>query len=57
MGLTEADFERVTSHPVEDGVPVTASLAHLRLENCGSLESFKAHVVQVVAPFEKRVTV
>jgi hypothetical protein len=57
MGLTEADFERVTSHPVEDGVPVTASLAHMRLENCESLNSFNARVVQGITPLEQSVTV
>jgi hypothetical protein len=57
VGLTEAEFERVTSHPVEDGVPLMANLAHMRLENSASLESFKARVVQAIAPFEERVTV
>jgi uncharacterized protein YprB with RNaseH-like and TPR domain/predicted nuclease with RNAse H fold/dephospho-CoA kinase len=57
VGLAEADFERVTSHPVENGVPLMASLAHMRLENSGSLESFKARVVQAIAPSEERVTV
>jgi uncharacterized protein YprB with RNaseH-like and TPR domain/predicted nuclease with RNAse H fold/dephospho-CoA kinase len=57
VGLTEADFERVTSHPVENGVPLMAGLAHMRLENAGSLESFKARVVQATAPFEEHVTV
>jgi dephospho-CoA kinase len=57
VGLTEADFERVTSHPVENGVPLMTSLAHIRLENGGSLDSFKARVVEAVTPFEQRVTV
>jgi dephospho-CoA kinase len=57
VGLTEADFERGTSHPVENGVPLMANLAHMRLENSSSLESFKARVVQATAPFDERVTV
>jgi uncharacterized protein YprB with RNaseH-like and TPR domain/predicted nuclease with RNAse H fold/dephospho-CoA kinase len=57
VGLTKADFERVTSHPVEDGVPLMTSLADIRLENCGSLSSFKARVIEAVAPFEQRVAV
>ncbi|MGH7231753.1 MAG: hypothetical protein ACREJU_10400, partial [Nitrospiraceae bacterium] len=57
MGFTVADFEHVTTHPVEGGIPALAKLAHLRLENAGSLEAFKSRIIEAVAPIEQRVVV
>jgi dephospho-CoA kinase len=57
MGFTEADFEHVTSHPVEGGIPALAKLAHLRLDNSGTLEAFDARVLESVAAIEQRVAV
>lgn len=57
MGFSEADFEHVTSHPVERGIPALARLAHLRLDNAGSLDAFRARVVGAIAPIEKRAVI
>jgi dephospho-CoA kinase len=57
MGFTEADFEHVTSHPVEAGIPALAKLAHLRLGNSGTLEEFKSRVLEAVAPVEQHAVV
>ena len=55
MGFTEADFEHVTSHKVEQSIPALAKLAHLRLDNSATLEIFKARVAETAAPVEQRV--
>jgi uncharacterized protein YprB with RNaseH-like and TPR domain/predicted nuclease with RNAse H fold/dephospho-CoA kinase len=55
MGFAEADFEDVTSHPVEQGIPGLAKLAHLRLDNSATLEAFESRVLQTVAPIAQRV--
>ena len=57
MGFSEVDFELVTSHPVERGVPALAKLAHVQLNNASSLEAFRARVVEAIAPVEKRAVV
>jgi uncharacterized protein YprB with RNaseH-like and TPR domain/predicted nuclease with RNAse H fold/dephospho-CoA kinase len=57
MGFTEADFEHVTSHRVERGIPALAKLAHVRLDNSGTLETFGSRVQNEVAPLEQRVLV
>jgi uncharacterized protein YprB with RNaseH-like and TPR domain/predicted nuclease with RNAse H fold/dephospho-CoA kinase len=57
MGFTEADFEHVTSHQVERGIPALAKMAHLRLDNSTTLEAFKSRVLEAAAPAERRVVV
>ena len=45
MSFTEADFEHVISHSVEQGIPALAKLAHVQLKNASGLEAFKARVL------------
>jgi dephospho-CoA kinase len=55
MGFTGADFEHVTSHPVEGGILALAKLAHLRLDNSGAMRTFKSRVLEAAVPVEQRV--
>lgn len=57
MGFMEVDFQHVTSHAVETGIPALAQLADDRLDNSGGLEAFKACVLKLVPAVEQRVAI
>lgn len=54
MGFTEADFDNVAAHPVERGIPALARLANFRLDNSGTLKTFRLRVLEAAAPLEQR---
>ena len=48
MGLTENEFMKAISHPVENGVDKLSKLAHILLQNIETIDAFKTNTIQTI---------